>query len=218
MTERIRSYTDEELLVKAGTNAKEEIQKAGLIRKKLDVQLDDNTLIDKYNDEEVISLVKNDRNLLFWSKNPGTGKTVSANKIALNYIQSRISNSLKTAKETDRYVAVVNAVQFININELLFLRKDFNNPESQEKSRYLERRIKECDLVIWDDVGLSDYSSYDKEYLTMLIDGRLNQYHKANIYTSNCIGELLYNNVGARLYSRIMENTEVIEFKGGDRR
>ena len=210
------NYTEEELKAKGNSNLVEELKRSRLIKKKYEVELKDSSLVERLA-KEIPEAIKSDKNYMFWSKQPGTGKTVTANKLGYAYIVSIISANTLNGIKNDFYGNKYNLVQFVNINELLFLRKDFNVLASQEEVKQLEDRIMNCDIVIWDDIGM-ELSAYDKEYLTLLIDKRLNQYHKINIYTSNCEGESLFNAVGARLYSRIHENTEVIEFKGGDRR
>jgi len=151
--------------------------------------------------------VKEGKNLLLWSKEQGTGKTLMAIKIAESYIAQRNEK----CRATDCAV-------FINVGDLLFYRKDFSNPESQELVRKLEDKINKCRLVIWDDLGTKDLSDYDKEYLIVLLNRRLNDLAKSNIYTTNLTSNQLFEVVGARLSSRLFEDTEVIEFKGGDHR
>lgn len=55
------------------------------------------------------------------------------------------------------------------------------------------------------------------ENLFNFIDNRLNS-GKANIYTSNLIGDHLKESVGDRLYSRIINSSEIIQFIGKDKR
>ena len=60
-------------------------------------------------------------------------------------------------------------------------------------------------------------TTFEMENLLNFIDNRL-IYGKSNIYTSNLMGESLKEAVGNRLYSRIYNNSEVIQFVGKDKR
>ena len=99
---------------------------------------------------------------------------------------------------------------YIHVPTLLLEIKNFGNiPE------YVSR-IKEADLVVWDDIALAKLSEYEHEQLLQFIDSRIAN-TKSNIYTSNIVNaDELANYVGSRLSSRIYSNSKVIEFKSGD--
>lgn len=155
------------------------------------------------------SFVNNGNNLMIWSRGTGTGKTLLATKLAQKYIARRNSNTLAT-----------DCAVFISVGDLLTHKHNSWNHDlySQERILELEEKIRNCKLVVWDDIGTRGMSYYDQEYLIVLLNHRLNDLHKSNIYTSNLDSEQLYEVVGARLFSRLREDTEIIELKGGDKR
>jgi DNA replication protein DnaC len=86
------------------------------------------------------------------------------------------------------------------------------------KFEELKRQLIDVDLVVWDDVASTDLSSYDMSNLLTYIDQRCLNI-KANIYTGNITSfQELEKIVGNRLASRIWNASEIIEFKGKDRR
>jgi DNA replication protein DnaC len=68
-------------------------------------------------------------------------------------------------------------------------------------------------LVVWDDIAIKTATTYEMENLLSIIDYRLNS-GKSNIYTSNLFGSELSQRLGERLYSRIINLSEIIEFSG----
>ena len=74
-----------------------------------------------------------------------------------------------------------------------------------------------ADLVVWDEVALKTLTPFEMENLLSLINNRI-ELGKANIYTSNISPEGLLELVGDRLYSRIINRSEVWEFREGDKR
>ena len=156
----------------------------------------------------ILSFVSEGNNLMIWSNEVGTGKTLMATKLAEQYILKRNENNRAT-----------DCALFINVGDLLFYKKDsFNNVVSQKMIWDLEEKIKDCKLVVWDDIGTKGMSEFDKEYLIVLLNHRLNDLHKSNIYTTNLNENQLREVIGSRLTSRLREDTEIIELKGGDKR
>ena len=156
----------------------------------------------------ILSFVSEGNNLMIWSNEVGTGKTLMATKLAEQYILKRNEKNRAT-----------DCALFINVGDLLFYKKDsFNNVVSQKMIWDLEEKIKDCKLVVWDDIGTKGMSEFDKEYLIVLLNHRLNDLHKSNIYTTNLNENQLREVIGVRLASRLREDTEIIELKGGDKR
>ena len=95
--------------------------------------------------------------------------------------------------------------------------KDFKNsdPEFEE----LKKLLLDVDLVVWDDIASTSTTEYDITQLLMYIDARSFS-EKSNIYTGNIVDRnTMEKMLGAKLVSRIWgSNTEIIEFKGGERR
>ena len=82
---------------------------------------------------------------------------------------------------------------------------------------HIKENIQTADLVVWDDIAIKTATTYEMENLLSIIDYRLNS-GKSNIYTSNLFGKELSESLGDRLYSRIINLSEVVEFVGQDKR
>ena len=82
---------------------------------------------------------------------------------------------------------------------------------------HIKKNIFDADLVVWDDIATKGFTTFETENLFNFINGRL-QNGKANIYTSNLLGEDLKNSIGDRLYSRVENMSEIIILKGSDKR
>ena len=80
---------------------------------------------------------------------------------------------------------------------------------------YIEK-IKESDVVIWDDIATTPLTDYEYNQLLVLIDSRtINK--KSNIYTSNVVSkDELLKVLGARLTSRVYNSSIVAVFTGKD--
>lgn len=149
--------------------------------------------------------VDNSSNLLIFSKIVGNGKTGWSLKILMNYFNQIWAS-------TD----FVCRGLFINVPRFLNELKE-NIRESSEYIEHIKANILNADLVIWDEVGLKDLTTYEHDYLFSYINARLDN-GKANIFTSNLDKSELEQSLGVRLYSRIVNNSECIELKGSDKR
>lgn len=99
---------------------------------------------------------------------------------------------------------------FINVDDFLMQYKSNINKKDKRFEEMVEL-IPTVDLIIWDDIGCTKLKDYDHSILFPLINSRLIN-GKANIYTSNVIDDDLDNNIGARLRSRILDVSDVVEF------
>lgn len=149
--------------------------------------------IDKY--------VENGYNFFLSSVESGTGKTTWAIKLMLSYFDKVWSTS-----------GIDPVGMFVHVPTLLRQLKNFNNPLPEE---YIES-LKECDLVIWDDIATTQLTDYEYNQLLVLIDSRtMNK--KSNIYTSNVVSkDELIKVLGARLTSRVYNSSIVAVFTGKD--
>lgn len=143
------------------------------------------------------------KNLYITSDYTGNGKTTWAIKLLLKYFE----------KVWDGNGLKVRGI-FAHVPTLILKLKNFDNKISARDYEAL----KECDLVVWDDIALTSLTPYDYTQLNALIDYRMLS-GKSNIYTSNIpdvkeLEELL----GNRLSSRIYNASEIIELDGGDNR
>ncbi len=151
----------------------------------------------------IVDFIKNGKNLYICSKYCGNAKTSWATKMMLKYFDATWSNSYDYTRGL-----------YVHVPTLLSDLKNFNN-----KPEYISR-IKDADLVIWDDLAtkLNQLSEYEHEQLLILIDNRVAN-KKSNIYTSNITTEAeLIANVGIRLTSRIYNSSEIVELVSADYR
>lgn len=149
--------------------------------------------IDKY--------IEHGYNFFLSSIESGTGKTTWAIKLMLSYFDKKWSTS-----------GVDSVGLFVHVPTLLRQLKNFSNPVSEE---YIEK-IKESDVVIWDDIATTPLTDYEYNQLLVLIDSRtINK--KSNIYTSNVVSkDELLRVLGARLTSRVYNSSIVAAFTGKD--
>ena len=147
--------------------------------------------------------VKSGRNLYIGSSCTGNGKTTWAIKLLHKYFE----------RIWDCNCYRVRGL-FVHVPTLLLRLKNFNDPMSAQEYALL----KECDLIIWDDIAAGDLSNYDYGQLLAIIDYRLLA-EKSNIYTSNIATEKeLVEVLGNRLASRVYKSSKVIIFDGKDNR
>lgn len=152
---------------------------------------------------DIVNFVNNGENLFICSKYTGNGKTSWSLKLLLKYFDEIwAGNGFR-----------VRGV-FVNVPTLLLQLKNFNHPLSEE----YKRNLMEADLVVWDEIASTSISTYDYGNLLMFLDYRFSA-GKSNIFTSNATTqEDIEKSVGSKLTSRIWNCSEIIEFRGKDRR
>ena len=151
--------------------------------------------------QKIDEYVKNGYNFFISSVESGTGKTSWAIKFLISYFDKIWT------------IAGVDTVgMFIHVPTLLTQLKNFSSPLPSE---YIDD-IKNCDLVIWDDIATTPLTDFEYSQLLILIDARINN-GKSNIYTSNIVGkEELMKVLGARLASRVYNTSAIAVFTGKD--
>ena len=163
---------------------------------------DDGNIYDKLNElrgDKLVKYVNNGKNFYICSTTCGNAKTTWAAKIMLRYIDCTWQGSYDFPRGV-----------FINVPTFLIDIKNFNN-----RPAYIDR-IKDADVVIWDDLAFNRLTDYEHEQLLQFIDYRIAN-NKSNIYTSNITDyETLKNMIGGRLASRIFNGSTVYEFKSDD--
>ena len=153
--------------------------------------------------ENIVEFVETGHNLYLCSINPGTGKTSWAIKMLQTYFHYTAEGNLFNVKG-----------MFVSVPDLLLKMKDFNNPLSNE----YKENLRNCDLLILDDIAVTGLSQYDYLQLFTLIDNRMLA-GKSIIFTSNNVTlKDLETSVGERLASRIWRTSRIAELKGGDMR
>ena len=152
---------------------------------------------------DIVDFVDSGSNLFICSQNTGNGKTSWAIKLMLRYFNEIwAGNGFKVRG------------LFVNVPTLLLQLKNFDNPLPEE----FKQHLMDVDLVVWDEIASTSISNYDYSNLLMFLDYRILN-DKSNIFTSNAVTkDELEKNVGAKLSSRIWNTSEIIEFRGKDRR
>ena len=145
------------------------------------------------------------RNVYIYSATCGNGKTSWAIRLMYNYFDKIWHTSGFNCHGL-----------FINVPNFLYecKRSISQNVEGFEE---LCNKISECDLVIWDDLPSSEFTSYEHQIVLQYIDGRINA-GKSNIFTGNCDKDECYRLLGDRLASRVFGSSETVEFKEDDKR
>lgn len=155
--------------------------------------------------KNIVSFVRGGKNLYIYSSITGNGKTEWSIKLLKEYIYKIWPESDLTARAL-----------FVNIPRFFIaLKNSFSNTD--EYAKHIQDNILNADLVVWDEIGCKSLTDFEHEHLLNMINMRLDM-GKSNIYTSNLNAGALKSAIGARLYSRVIELSESIEFRGQDKR
>lgn len=174
---------------------------------RLDSSLLDKKAFDRLRDIElqIVDFVGKGENLYLWSSMTGNGKTAWAVRLIQAYFNKIWPSSNLTCRAL-----------FINVPKFFLSLKD-SLSEKNDYITQIKTNVLNADLVVWDEVALKTLTPFEMENLLSLINNRI-ELGKANIYTSNISPEGLLELVGDRLYSRIINRSEVWEFREGDKR
>ena len=143
------------------------------------------------------------KNLFLCSNQVGNGKTSWAIKLMHKYFALIAEHNCYMPRAL-----------FVSVPLLLVELKDFENPVSRE----FRKRLKEIDLVVWDDIADAVITPYDYLQLRAYIDWRVLA-KKSNIFTSNCADKKdLIKILGDKLTSRVYDISKVVEFRGKGKR
>ena len=155
---------------------------------------------------DIYNFVYDGKSLYITSDITGNGKTSWALKLLMRYFDEMLGES-----------GFEPVGLFIHVPTFLAKLKDFEHEDAEFEK--LKKILPNVDLVVWDDIASTDISSYDLSQLMMYIDSR-NMNELSNIYTGNISNrDDMVSALGLRLTSRIWNsNTEIVEFRGGDRR
>jgi DNA replication protein DnaC len=105
---------------------------------------------------------------------------------------------------------------FINVPRyLLELKKQ--SSEHSDYAEFVNKHVKEADLVVWDDIAAKVGSEFELNHLLSLINYRIDC-GKSNIFTSNLGPREMPGALGERLASRICNKSLRIELHGSDKR
>lgn len=133
----------------------------------------------------------NGESLMLWGE-PGNGKT---------HLAAAIVNELSKKG----YIVV-----FQSVPELLQRIRSTFNSENKENETQIMRALLECDLLILDDIGAEKTTEWVEEKLFNIIDGRYRK-ELPTLYTSNLEPKELKNQVGKRLYDRMVETSLTVK-------
>lgn len=156
-------------------------------------------------ESNIEKFVSDGNNLYIHSSTCGNGKTEWSLRLIQAYFNSIWHKCDLSCKAL-----------FINVPRFLLALKD-NIDTPSEYIAHIKKHILDVDLVVWDELGIKTATQFEHEHLLNLINTRID-YNKSNIYTSNLTSEELKDKLGERLYSRIVNLSDDIEFFGKDKR
>jgi len=146
------------------------------------------------------------KNLYIHSNICGNGKTSWAIKLMQSYLES-----CWYKLPPDECQAL-----FINVPRFLIELKN-NISEKSEYAQYILNNALTAKLIVWDEIGTKELTTYENEHLLSLINSRLDA-GLANIYISNLNRDALLEQLKDRLYSRIVQSSIDIEFNSPNKR
>lgn len=154
----------------------------------------------------IVDFVNQGKNLFIYSSSVGNGKTTWSTKLLKEYIEQVSSIMFKN----NCPALFINVSNFLNKKKLAITNRELV-PEVQD----LEQKILSAKLVVFDDLGVKDVSSYELNSLYYWIDERTSNLRSC-IYTSNLSPQALSMILDSRIYSRVVNYSEVKEIKAGD--
>lgn len=154
--------------------------------------------------DNVDIFVERGKCLYIYSNICGNGKTTWASKILLSYFNKTWAMQGLTKKGIFVYTPkLINALKTQYLN---------NESLSEEITA-----LKNCKLLVLDDIGVTEFSANDLNNLLEIIDYRISN-NKSIIFTSNLDKQMLLDKFGGRITSRIFNNSIQVELGGFDRR
>lgn len=154
----------------------------------------------------IVDFVNQGKNLFIYSSSVGNGKTTWSTKLVKEYIEQVSGIMFKN----NCPALFINVSNFLNKKKLAITNRELV-PEVQD----LEQKILSAKLVVFDDLGVKDVSSYELNSLYYWIDERTSNLRSC-IYTSNLSPQALSMILDSRIYSRVVNYSEVKEIKAGD--
>lgn len=179
------------------------------VRQKVNVLIPDNCDIDAFTKladirENIVDFVKSGNSLYIASSTCGNGKTTWAIKLMLQYFNDIWEHTAFEAKGV-----------FISVNTFLYESKQ-NISRPSDDFEDLKERLLQVDLVVWDDIAVTNMSNYNFDLLYTIINQRAFE-GRCNIFTGNVLPGELEKYMGNRLTSRILDG-EIVVLKGKDKR
>ena len=155
--------------------------------------------------DNIFEIINKGTNLYLFSNIPGNGKTSWSIRLMKAYIYNIWSSSNLEPRAL-----------FINVPKYLLELKS-NIEEKSDYIQHVKTYINKCDLVVWDDIATKSATEFEHEHLLSMIDYRLYNL-RSNIFTSNVFPNDLHELLGSRLSSRIINESQLLQFVGKDKR
>ena len=155
--------------------------------------------------EDITTHVEAGEGLYIWGKSTGCGKTSWACKIMGHYFRKIAFDS-----------GLENEGLYIYLPTFLEdLRASYDNPDPDFEE--VLSMLKNCKLLIIDDIGSERVTEWVRERLVSIINTRVAN-RLSTIYTSNLSPKELGDALGDRIGSRVLGSSAVVEITGADRR
>lgn len=149
--------------------------------------------------------VNNGNNLLIYSKICGNGKTEWAKKLLLSWF-----GSIWHTTDFECRGLFISMPRFIHE-----MKENISKPN--ERYQYISDNLHTADLIVWDEINYKEWTAFEQDFMLDVIGHRI-AVGKSNIYTTNYDLPTIEKRLGARLNSRIVGCSEIIELKGKDKR
>lgn len=147
--------------------------------------------------DNIVDFVSDGEQLYLCSNKVGNGKTTWAIKLMIAYFD-----------EKSYWIPESPRGMFVNVSDYLFRSKDFNN----SLPKGYRENMKNCELLILDDIAISGLTDYDFMNLYGIIERRTLG-GLSTIFTGNETDpEVLEDILGPRLTSRIWSSSKQIKF------
>ena len=153
--------------------------------------------------EDVVNRVAAGEGLYIWGKSTGCGKTSWACKIMSHYFR-KIAFSTGLENE-GLYIFLPTFLEDLRENY------DSKDPDFEQ----VLSMVKECKLLIIDDIGAEKVTEWVAERMVSLIHSRYSN-GLSTIYTSNLSPDELKAKLGDRIAGRVIGRSRVVEITGGD--
>ena len=148
------------------------------------------------------------KNLLICSNSCGNGKTTFSIKILKSYIEQVSNYSFKN----DTPAIFINVNSFLNRMKLAI-----TDPDIKAEVTDIEKKILSAKLVVFDDIADKTLSEYDMNTLYYWIDYRTSNL-KSCIYTTNQLPSQLSKTFNGKVYSRVVNYSDIKVITDGDNR
>ena len=154
---------------------------------------------------DINNFVKQGKNLLIYSNHTGNGKTEWSKKLLLSWF-----DSIWPFTDLECRGLFISMPRFMQA-----MKENISKPN--EYFQYVNEVVNNVDLIVWDEINYKDWTQFEQDFMLNVISHRLSV-GKSNIYTTNYDLPIIEDKLGTRLSSRIIGASELVEFKGSDKR